>query len=302
MLVSMKSLLDKANKGKYAVGAFNINNLEIIQAVAAAAAKLNAPVILQTSESAIAYAGIENLVALAKTFAGLNKIPIALHLDHGKNPDVIKKAINSGYTSVMIDASDKDFDENIRLTKQVVSWAKNKVSVEAELGTLGGKEDYVSGKVQFTDPDKALEFIKKTRIDALAVAIGTSHGAYKFKGNAELDIARLKEIKNKVKIPLVLHGASGVPQWIVDKANQYGAKIENAEGVPDEQIKLAIKNGINKINTDTDIRLSFTAAIREFFAKNPSEFDPRKILAPAKQLMQQVVEQRIKTFGSGGKA
>lgn len=303
MLVRSKILLDKANKGKYAVGAFNISNLETMQAIVNAAVKLKAPVILQTSESAIKYAGMENLVALAKTFAKSNKIPIALHMDHGKNLNLIKTAINSGYTSVMIDASDKDFDENIRITRQVVGWArKKKVSVEAELGALGGKEDYVSGKIQFTDPNKAAEFVKKTRIDALAVAIGTSHGAYKFRGEAKLDINRLKEIKNKVKIPLVLHGASGVPKGVVDNANKYGAKIENAKGVPDEQIKLAIKNGINKINTDTDIRLAFVASIREFIANNPSEFDPRKILGNARELMQQVVEQRIRAFGSGGKA
>ncbi len=304
MLVSSKEVLTKAQKGKYAVGAFNVNDLEIMEAIVAGAIRLRSPVILQTTEGAIEYAGLKYLAGMIKTAAHENKIPIVLHLDHGKDIKIIKQCIKEGYTSVMIDASQYDFDKNISITKKVVSLCHRKgISVEAELGIIGGAEDKVSKRrIILTDTNYAKLFVDKTGVDSLAVAIGTSHGAYKFNGGGKLDIKRLKEIRAKVKIPLVLHGASGVPRDIVRKAVKYGAKLEDVSGVPDSQIKQAIKNGICKINTDTDLRLSFTAAEREFLAKHPGEFDPRKILKPAKELIQKTVERRIRLFGSGGKA
>jgi fructose-bisphosphate aldolase class II len=304
MLATLKQVLSKADKGKYAVGAFNINNLEIMQAVVNAAAKLKSPVILQTSEGAIKYAGIKYLKCLAATAAAETKIPIVLHLDHGRDIEIIKEAIKTGYTSIMYDGSHLPFDENIAMTKKVVAHAHSKgISVEGELGTIGGAEEkVVARKIIYTDPIAAKEFVSKTGVDALAVAIGTSHGAYKFAGAAKLDILRLRIIKSALKMPLVLHGASGVPEWLVHTAEHYGAKLGKPEGVPDEQIKLAIKNGINKINTDTDIRLAFDAGVREVIATAPQEFDPRHILGRARELMQDVAEHRIKLFGSAGKA
>ncbi|MBI2546377.1 class II fructose-bisphosphate aldolase family protein [Candidatus Woesearchaeota archaeon] len=303
MLVSSKEVLSKAQKGRYAVGAFNVNDLEMMQAIVAAAMKLRSPVILQTTEGAIEYAGLKYLAGMIKTAAHESKIPIVLHLDHGKSLNTIKQCIREGYTSVMIDASQYEFRKNVAVTKKVVALCHKKgVSVEAELGTIGGAEDKVEARrIILTDPAYAKQFVEKTCVDSLAVAIGTSHGAYKFKGSGRLDIKRLKQIRSKVKIPLVLHGASGVPKDIVKKAVKYGAKLQDVSGVPDSQIQQAIKNGICKINTDTDLRLSFTAAEREFLAKNPGEFDPRKILNPAKQLVQQTVERRIMLFGSAGK-
>ncbi|MEM4247216.1 MAG: class II fructose-1,6-bisphosphate aldolase [Candidatus Woesearchaeota archaeon] len=304
MLATLKQVLTKAQKGKYAVGAFNINNLEIMQAITNAASKLKSPVILQTSEGAIDYAGINYLKCLVSQAAQDHKIPIVLHLDHGRNMEIIKKAIKTGYTSIMYDGSHLPFEKNISNTKKVVSMAHARgISVEGELGTIGGAEEkIVARKIIYTDPNAAKEFVEKTGIDALAVAIGTSHGAYKFAGAAKLDINRLMQIRQIVRVPLVLHGASGVPEWLVRTAEHYGAKLGKPEGVPDEQIKEAIKNGICKINTDTDLRLAFDAGVREFLASKPEDFDPRHILGRARELMQEVVEHRIKLFGSAGKA
>jgi len=304
MLVTGKKILDKANKHGYAVGAFNINNLEILQAVLRTAEKLNSPVILQTSEGAIQYAGLDTLFSMLKHEASRAKIPCAIHLDHGRTMDTIKKCIAIGYTSVMYDGSHLPLEKNIRETKKVVQLAHKKgISVEAELGTIGGAEDAISSReITLTDPQAALKFVQQTGCDSLAIAIGTSHGAYKFQGIGNLDIGRLKVIKEALKMPLVLHGASGVPDFVVKKAEQFGAQLGHPEGVPDEQIARAVANGINKINTDTDLRLAFTAAIREQLAMRPHEFDPRKLLAPARDLMQQVVEHRIALFGSKGKA
>jgi len=303
MLESGKTILDKANKQKYAVGAFNVSNLEILQAAVDAAAELKSPIIIQTSESAIKYAGMQNLVSLARNQAAAVKIPIALHLDHGKDMETIRNAISSGYTSVMIDASDEEFEKNIALTKKVAEIAHKKgVSVEGELGTLGGKEDYVSGKVQFTEPDSAKEFVEKTGIDCLAVAIGTSHGAYKFKSSQKLDIKRLEKIKKLVKMPLALHGASGVYKNAVHSAEKYGANLKGAKGNSDTEIRAAIKAGINKVNTDTDLRIAFTAALRRQLHEHPEIFDPREILKPAKEGIKQMVIRRIRIFGSQNKA
>ncbi len=302
-LVTTKHLLDKANKANYAIGAFNVNDMEMLQAIICAAESQKSPVIIQTSEGAIKYAGLKVLFNLIKTVAKNTKVPIAIHLDHGRNFELIKKCIKIGYTSIMIDASHFEFKENIRQTKKVVFLCEKKgVSVEAELGTIGGAEESViSRKIIYTEPRVAKEFIEKTGIDALAIAIGTSHGAFKFAGKQNLDINRLKQIKKIVKIPLVLHGASCVPQWLVNRANKFGAKISGTQGVPDSQIKLAVKNGINKINTDTDLRLAFTESVRETLAKKPSEFDPRNILGPTKDLIQKIAEHRMKLFGSNGK-
>ncbi len=247
---------------------------------------------------------MEYLYALAKTASEQVNIPIALHLDHGKDLNIIQKAIQLGYSSVMIDASHENFEKNIALTKKAVQMAHKKgILVEAELGTIGGVEDTVKSRnILYTDPAKAQEFVHRTRCDFLAIAIGTSHGAFKFTGKAHLRMDILHEVKRKVKIPLVLHGASCVPLSAVKEAEKYGAHLKGVQGVPDAQIKEAIKNGICKINTDTDLRIAFDAGVRKTILNDPSDFDPRHILRPARDYIQKVAEQRIKLFGSVGKA
>ena len=307
MLVTAKPLLIKARAKKYAVPAFNINNLETLQAVMEAAVAMKSPVIIQTSEGAIEYAGIDYLVALVRV-AAQTKIPVVLHLDHGKNLKTIKHAIDSGYTSVMFDGSAQTFNDNVRNTKLVVKWAQaKKISVEAEIGVLAGIEDLVKvkdGSATLTDPKQAAEFADKTGCDSLAVAIGTSHGAYKFseKKHPHLDLARLEAIAKLVKIPIVLHGASGVREDVLKIAEEYGAKLGEARGILDQDIKAAIFRGVAKVNIDTDLRLAFTAGIREAVADSPSVIDPRKLLMPAKLLMTEVAKQKMKLFGSAGKA
>ena len=297
-------LLRSAQKGRYAIGAFNVNNLEILQAVVSVAKKLNAPVIVQTSEGAIAYAGLQNLFLLVREAATKSNIPIVLHLDHGRDLALVKRCIELGYTSVMYDGSHLPFAQNVKNTKKVVAWARRKKAfVEAELGTIGGAEDKVEARqIIYTEPDAAARFVRQTGCNSLAVAIGTSHGAYKFAGIAKLDIGRLQVIRELVDVPLVLHGASGVPRWLADKARQYGACLGEPEGVPDEQLNRAIIHGICKVNTDTDLRLAFDAGLREYLATNCSALDPRQILSHARELMQKVAEQRIELFGSKGKA
>lgn len=303
VLVTNKFLLEKAKKGKYAVGAFNVNNLEMIRAVVDTAEKMNSPVIIQASESAIRYAGFNYLKEMVYVAAKDNKIPISLHLDHGKDMEVIRKCIKHGFTSVMFDGSSLDYEENIKITKKVVSLAKGKVSVEGELGTLSGVEDDVkSDVIKYTNPLQAKEFVLKTGVDALAVAIGTSHGAYKFKGNQKLKIDILKQIKQKVSVPLVLHGASGVPENIITKAKKYGLSVNDAKGVPDSEIKLAIDNGICKVNIDTDNRLAFSAGVREVLVTKPQVFDPREILGNARIEMEALVGHKILLFKSKNKA
>jgi len=306
MLVNLNSILHKARQGRYGVGAFNTSNLEITQAIIKAAESLNAPVIVATSEKAIQYAGIENLSQLVITMAKKASVPVALHLDHGKSFEIVKECIEHNYTSVMIDASHLSFKENLRLTKHVVKYAhKRGVSVEAEIGRLAGIEDDIKVKKDeaiYTDPDEAKRFAHESGCDALAIAIGTSHGAYKFKGKPKLRIDILKEIAKIVKIPLVLHGASGVKIKWINRVNKFGGKLAHTRGVPDNLIKQAVKCGISKINTDTDLRIAFTAGVREFLIKNPKSFDPRKIIGFARDMMQKVVEDRIKIFGSKNKA
>ncbi|MEA3272577.1 MAG: class II fructose-1,6-bisphosphate aldolase [Patescibacteria group bacterium] len=304
MLVSLKKILIKAQRGKYAVPAFNINDLEILQAIMVAAKRLKSPVIIQASEGAIKYAGMKNLVNMVKV-ASKGKIPVVFHLDHGKDLRVVKQAIKSGFTSVMYDGSKFSFKKNLRLTKKVVGWARKKgVSVEAELGALKGVEDLVSVSEKeaiLTNPKQVGEFVAKTGCDALAIAIGTSHGAYKFKGMAKLDMKRLQEIKKNVKIPLVLHGASGVPQELVNLIKKCGGDVGNAKGNSPTEIRKAIKQGICKINIDTDLRLAFTAGVRCKLQKDKKVIDPRKILGEAKELIEKVAEDKIKLCGSQNK-
>lgn len=305
MLVPAIKILKPARAGHYAVPAFNINNLEILKSVMAAATRLRSPVIIQTTEGAVEYAGMDYLIALVKV-AAKSPIPIALHLDHGKNLDVIQQAIKSGYTSVMFDGSILKFDENLKKTKQVVKWARaKKVSVEAEIGAIKGIEDFVSVEekdAHLTNPAQASEFAKKSGCDSLAIAIGTAHGAYKFKGECHLDIERLKKIAKVVRVPLVLHGASGVVEDVVKLAEYHGAKLGKARGVLDEDIKQAIQFGISKINIDTDLRLGFSAGVREAVDQMRDVIDPRKLMQPAMELMQEIAERKIMLFKSQGKA
>ena len=305
MLVTNNDLMVPARKNGYAIGAFNVQNLESISAVAEAAIEEKSPVIMQITPSVIKYAGLAYISNLVKTAAQLAPVPVAMHLDHGGDFEIAVKCIDAGFTSVMIDGSFLNFDENVALTKRVVSIARPKgVSVEAELGKLAGVEERSVEEKEaiLTDPEAAVEFVEKTRVDTLAVAIGTSHGAYKFKSKAKLDLERLKVINEKINIPLVLHGASSVPQWIVEKANKYGAELSGAKGIPEEQIKKAISLGIAKINIDTDLRLAFTATVREVLTNSPKNFDPRKILGPAKDAMKEVAKGKMRLFGSVGKA
>jgi len=294
MLVTTKSILKKAQKGKYAVGAFNTSNLEMTKAIIQAGIKLKSPLIIQTSQKAIAYAGLEQISNIIKTAAAAASIPIALHLDHGRDMNLIKKCIKIGYTSIMIDASKYDLGKNISTTKSVVKLTK--VPVEAEIGMLQNTKDV------FTNPAEAKVFAQETGISSLAIAIGTSHGAFKFKGTPKLDLERLTKIKNLVKIPLVLHGASAVPKKYVNLANKFGAKLQHMQGVPDSQIRKAVKRGICKINIDTDLRLSFNAGIRKFVKQNPKVFDPRAMISAGTNEIQNLVEYKIKLFGSKNKA
>jgi fructose-bisphosphate aldolase class II len=305
MLATNKDLLLPARKNAYAVGAFNINNLESLLAVAEAASDEKSPAIIAVTPSAIKYAGLPYLAKIARTAAESASVPMSLHLDHGENFETASKCIEAGFTSVMIDGSFLKFEENIALTKQVVNFAHSKgVSVEAELGRLAGVEESTVEEKEavLTDPNVAKEFVETTGVDALAVAIGTSHGAYKFKAEPKLDFERLRVIKERVAVPLVLHGASSVPQWIIEKATKYGAELAGAKGIPESNIKQAISLGIAKINIDTDLRLAFTATVREVLANSPKEFDPRKILGPAKEAMKEVVKGKMRLFGSSGKA
>jgi len=305
MLVPNRDLLISAMRGAYAVGAFNISNLESLLAVVEAATEEKSPVIIAVTPSSIRYAGLSHIASIVKTAAlEYASVPMSLHLDHGEDVETVSKCIEAGFTSVMIDGSHLKFEENVALTKSVVDLARSKgVSVEAELGRLAGVEESTveEREAVLTDPDAAREFVERTGVDALAVAIGTSHGAYKFKGEPELDFERLRLIREKVDVPLVLHGASSVPAWIVEKAVKYGAELSGAKGIPEEHIRKAISLGIAKINIDTDLRLAFTATIREFMANSPKEFDPRKILGSAKEAMKEVVKDKMRLFGSSGK-
>lgn len=306
--VTTKDMFAKALKSDYAVGAFNVNNMEIIQGIVDAAKVEKAPLILQVSAGARKYAKPIYLVKLVEAAMADSGLDIALHLDHGEDFDICKKCVDDGFTSVMIDASKHPFEENIRLTKEVVEYAHSKgVVVEAELGKLAGIEDAVkvsAREATFTDPDEAAEFVERTGVDSLAIAIGTSHGAYKFKGEAFLDFERLEKISKLIpNTPLVLHGASTVLPEFVERCNKYGGKIPGAQGVPEDMIREAARHGVCKVNIDTDLRLAMTAEIRKIFMESPEEFDPRKYLGPARDAILGMVQHKIKNvLGASGKA
>ncbi len=308
MLVTTKEMFKKSIEEKFAIGAFNINNMEFVQAIMDAAAEEDSPVILQTSASALKYARIPYLKKMIEAGLEEHDIPVALHLDHGPDFETCKMCIDNGYTSVMFDGSKYDFEENIALTKKVVDYAHSHgVVVEAELGKLAGIEDDVNVAEEdsmYTDPEQALEFVQKTGCDSLAIAIGTSHGAYKFKGEAKLRFDILEKIKSLIpNVPIVLHGASTVIPEYVEMCNKYGGSMPGAKGVPDEMLHEASKRGVSKINVDTDLRLAMTAGIRKIFVENPEVFDPRKYLGLGRDYIKDTVRHKIKdVFESNGKA
>ncbi|MCD8132608.1 MAG: class II fructose-1,6-bisphosphate aldolase [Clostridiales bacterium] len=310
-LVTTTEMFKKAYNGGYAIGAFNVNNMEIVQGITEAAGELNSPVILQVSKGARAYANHTYLVKLVEAAIIENpQIPIALHLDHGDSFELCKSCIDGGFTSVMIDASSKPFDENIEITKKVVEYAHaHGVVVEAELGTLAGVEDEVcveAGKEMYTRPEEVEEFVSRTGCDSLAIAIGTSHGAYKFKPGTkpQLRFDVLEECTKRLPgFPIVLHGSSSVPQEFVEMVNQYGGNMPGAIGVPEDQLRHAAELSVCKINIDSDIRLAMTGNIRKYFAEHPDHFDPRQYLKPARQAVKDMVAHKItNVLGSAGKA
>ncbi len=307
-LVTTKEMFEKSMKEHFAIGAFNINDMEFVQAITEAADEAKSPVILQVSSSAIKYAHINYLIKMVEAAVESTNIPIALHLDHGPDFETCKMCIDAGFTSVMIDGSKYDFEENIALTKKVVEYAHSKgVVVEAELGKLAGVEDDVNvsdDDARYTDPEQAKEFVERTGCDSLAIAIGTSHGAYKFKGDAKLRFDILAKIKEKLpNTPIVLHGASSVIPELVEMCNSNGGNIPGAKGCPNEMLKQAGENGVSKINVDTDLRLAMTAQIRRVFNEDPSIFDPRKYLGAARDEIKKTVFDKINNiFGSAGKA
>ena len=309
-LVTTTEMFKKAYEGGYAIGAFNVNNMEIIQGITRAAKKLDAPVILQVSSGARKYASHGYLVAMVKAAAEETGLPIALHLDHGPDFETCKACIDGGFTSVMIDGSSLPYEENVALTKMVVEYAHaHGVVVEGELGTLAGVEDEVvveSGKESYTNPDQVLDFVTRTGVDSLAIAIGTSHGAYKFKPGQkpQLRFDILEEVEKRLPgFPIVLHGASSVNQDDIKTINQYGGQMPDAIGIPEEMLRKASSMAVCKINVDSDIRIAMTAAIRKHFAENPADFDPRKYLTPARDAVEAVVSHKIETvLGCAGKA
>lgn len=307
-LVTTKDMFEKSMKEHFAIGAFNVNNMEIIQGIVDAAAEQNSPVILQASSSAIKYARVPYLKKMIEAALEEHDIPVVLHLDHGPDFETCKMCIDNGFTSVMIDGSKYDFEENVALTKKVVDYAHSHgVVVEAELGKLAGIEDDVNvsaSDAMYTNPEQAKEFVERTGCDSLAIAIGTSHGAYKFKGEAKLRFDILAKVKKLIpNTPIVLHGASTVIPEFVEQCNKYGGNIPGAKGVPDEMLHEASLSGVSKINVDTDLRLAMTGAIREVFTEDPSVFDPRKYLGVARTQIKDIVEHKIRdVFGSSNKA
>ena len=297
--ITSTEMFKKSLKSDYAVGAFNVNNMEIIQGIVDAAKQEQAPIILQVSAGARKYAKPAYLLKLVEAAMMDTGLDICLHLDHGEDFEICKQCIDGGFTSVMIDGSKHPFEDNVALTKKVVEYAHaHGVVVEAELGKLAGVEDNIKVDSKFatyTDPEEAAEFVEKTGVDSLAIAIGTSHGAYKFSGDPQLDFDRLREIHKLIPdTPLVLHGASTVLPEFVDKCNQYGGNIPGAKGVPEEMITEAAKYGICKVNIDTDLRLAMTAEIRKYLSENPNEFDPRKYLGPARDAISSMVSHKIR--------
>ena len=310
-LVTTKEMFEKAYKGGYAIGAFNVNNMEIVQGITEACAEEKAPVILQVSKGARAYANHNYLVKLVEAAIACNPdLPIALHLDHGPDFETCKSCIDGGFTSVMIDASSKPFAENIEITKKVVEYAhEHGVVVEAELGTLAGVEDDVKVSAEdssYTRPEEVAEFVEKTGCDSLAIAIGTSHGAYKFKPGTkpQLRFDVLHECEKMIPgFPIVLHGSSSVPQEYVEMINKFGGAMPGAIGVPEDQLREAARSAVCKINIDSDLRLAMTGTIRQFFAEHPDKFDPREYLKPARANIKELVRHKlVDVLGCNGKA
>jgi len=295
-LVTTTEMFKKAYEGKYAIGAFNINNMEIIQGIVDACKAKNSAVILQVSKGAMKYAGPKYLKGMVDAAVAVTGLDIALHLDHGPDLETVKEAIDAGFTSVMIDGSHLDFEENVKITKEVVDYAHAKgVVVEAELGILAGVEDDVHAEEHvYTDPDQAVDFVQRTGVDSLAIAIGTSHGAFKFAGEPDLKFHILEEIQAKLPgFPIVLHGASAVSQEHVATCNEFGGDIKGAQGIPVDMLRKASAMAVCKINMDTDIRLAMTAALRKTFAEKPDGFDPRGYLGAARKEIQMLVEKKI---------
>jgi len=310
-LVDTKKMFDKALKGGYAIGGFNVNNMEITQGIVAAAAEESAPLILQISRGARSYASMTYLKAIIDAAVGENPgIPIVMHLDHGDTFETCKQCIDEGFTSVMIDASSRPFNENIRITRQVVEYAhNNNVVVEAELGQLGGIEEDVVGisaddiSKHLTNPDQAVKFVEKTGCDSLAIACGTSHGAYKFKTEPKLAFDVIDDIQQRLPgFPLVMHGSSSVLKEFKDLINKYGGNMPDAMGVPESAIAEAAKMAVCKVNIDTDLRMALTAKIRQVFAEEPRQFDPRKYLGPGREAIKQMVKHKLDVLGCAGKA
>ncbi len=309
-LVTTTEMFEKAYKGGYAIGAFNVNNMEIVQGITEAAADLNAPLILQVSKGARAYANHTYLIKLVEAAVEETGLPIALHLDHGDSFELCKSCIDGGFTSVMIDASSKPFEDNIALTRQVVEYAHDHgVVVEAELGTLAGIEDEVNVKAEdssYTRPEDVQEFVDRTGCDSLAIAIGTSHGAYKFKPGTkpQLRFDILEDVERRLPgFPIVLHGSSSVPQEFVKMINENGGNMPGAIGVPEDQLRKAASMAVCKINIDSDLRLAMTATIRQYFNEHPDHFDPRQYLKPARAAIKAMVAHKITdVLGCDGKA
>ncbi len=310
-LVDTKKMFEMAYKGGYAIGAFNVNNMEITQGIINAIGKEKAPLILQISRGAREYASISYLKAIIDVAVKENPdIPIVMHLDHGDTFDICKQCVDDGFSSVMVDASKHPFEENVKITSQVVEYAHDHgVVVEAELGRLGGIEEDVVGvsadeiKSHLTDPDQAVDFVEKTGVDSLAVAVGTSHGAYKFKTEPKLAFDVIEQISEKMPdYPLVMHGSSSVLKEFKDLINKYGGDMPDAMGVPEEAISKAAKMGICKVNIDTDLRMALTAKIRQVFAEQPAVFDPRKYLGPGREAIKEMVKRKLHVLGCAGKA
>lgn len=305
-LVTTTEMFKKAYHGGYAIGAFNVNNMETIQGIVEAGEETKSPLILQVSKGARDYANMVYLKKLVEAAVLTSSIPIALHLDHGDTFEICKQCVDDGFTSVMIDASKLPFEENIALSKRVVEYAHDHgVVVEAELGKLAGVEEHVSNKYgSYTNPAEVQEFVEKTGVDSLAIAIGTSHGAYKFKGEPKLRFDILEEIQQLIPdFPIVLHGSSSVPNAFVDMINSYGGNVAGAQGVPEEMLRKAATMSVCKINIDTDIRLACTAEIRKHLTEHPDHFDPRQYLKPARAAIKEMVKHKIiNVLGSDGKA
>ncbi|HOL17656.1 MAG TPA: class II fructose-1,6-bisphosphate aldolase [Bacillota bacterium] len=307
-IVTSKEMFEKAYAGGYAIGAFNVNNMEIVQGITEAAKEVNAPLILQVSAGARKYANHTYLMKLIEAAVSETGLPICVHLDHGDTFELCKSCIDGGFTSVMIDGSHLPFEENIRLTRQVVDYAHPRgVVVEGELGRLAGIEDAVNVSEQeaaFTDPAQVEEFVERTGVDSLAIAIGTSHGAFKFKGEPRLRFDILEEVQKRLPgFPIVLHGASSVIPEYVEMINRYGGNMAGAKGVPEEMLRKAASMAVCKINIDSDLRLAMTATIRKYLAENPSHFDPRQYLGPARNAIKELVKHKIiHVLGCDGKA